>query len=100
LSDHAADLDALGFITKFTKELTQYPESATKDLVMADWQAEWNMARIIAAGRRTDGPAMADARLPSTCGGSSTRYRCAPRRCPREGSRPNRDSNRRPGLQK
>jgi hypothetical protein len=58
------DLDALGFVTKFTKELTQYPESATKDLVMADWQAEWNMARILAAARRTDGAAMIDARLP------------------------------------
>jgi hypothetical protein len=52
------------FVTKFTKELTQYPESATKDLVMADWQAEWNMARILAAARRTDAGAMIDARLP------------------------------------
>jgi hypothetical protein len=34
------------------------------DLVMADWQAEWNMARILAAARRTDGPVMDDARLP------------------------------------
>jgi hypothetical protein len=31
---------------------------------MADWQAEWNMARILAAARRTDGPVMDDARLP------------------------------------
>jgi hypothetical protein len=41
-----------------TKADELVPESATKDLVMADWQAEWNMARILAAARRTDGPVM------------------------------------------
>jgi hypothetical protein len=58
------DLDALGFVTKFTKELCQYPEGATKDLVMADWQSEWQMARILAVGRRTPGSAIVEAKLP------------------------------------
>ena len=58
------DLDALGFVTKFTKELCQYPEGATQDLVMADWQSEWNMARILAVGRRSPGSAIVEAKLP------------------------------------
>jgi hypothetical protein len=59
------DLDALGFVTKFTKELTEYPESATKDLVMAQWLADWNMAKILALGRRSTGRPTADAKLPA-----------------------------------
>jgi hypothetical protein len=59
------DLDALSFVTKLAKELTQHPDSATKDLVMADWQDEWNMARILAVARRSNGMATADAKLPA-----------------------------------
>ncbi|HYZ12242.1 MAG TPA: hypothetical protein VFA08_01355 [Actinomycetota bacterium] len=58
------DMDARGFTIKFAKELTEYPESATKDLVMADWQAEWNMAKILAVGRRATGRAIVDTALP------------------------------------
>lgn len=58
------DMDARGFTIRFAKELTEYPESATKDLVMADWQAEWNMGKILAVGRRSTGRAAADAKLP------------------------------------
>jgi len=65
LSRTHGDLDALGFVTKFTKELTQYPDSATKDLVMADWQSEWNMARILGVGRRSPGSAIVDVKLPA-----------------------------------
>jgi len=78
------DLDAPGFVTKFTKELTQYPESATNDLVVADWQAEWNMARILAAARRTDGPVWTTRGSPGTCAVSSTRSRSVRRRCSHE----------------
>lgn len=64
LPHRPGDLDALGFVTKLVKELTQYPDSATKDLVMADWQAEWNLERILVASRRAPGIAVVDARLP------------------------------------
>lgn len=63
------DLDALGFVTKFAKELPEYPDSATKDLLMADWQAEWNMARILAVGRRADSVPIADVKLPAYLSG-------------------------------
>jgi hypothetical protein len=59
-----ADFDALSFVTKFVKELTEYLESATKDLVMEDWQAEWNLAKVLALGRRSTGRPTADAKLP------------------------------------
>jgi hypothetical protein len=58
------DLDALGFVTKFVMELTEYPDSATKDLVMAHGQASWNVAKILALGRRSTGRPTADAKLP------------------------------------
>jgi hypothetical protein len=59
------DLEALSFLKAFVKELSQYPESATKDLVMADWQSEWNMARILASAKRAPGePLVADVKLP------------------------------------
>jgi hypothetical protein len=56
---------ALGFVTKLTKELTEFPDGATKDLVQADWQSEWNMARILAVGRRSPGSAIVDVKLPA-----------------------------------
>jgi len=62
--DSRRDLDALSFVTTFVKELTEYPESATKDLVMAQWQSDWNMAKILALARRSTGRPTADAKLP------------------------------------
>jgi hypothetical protein len=64
LPHRPGDLEGINFTSKFAKELTQYPDSATKDLVMADWQAEWNMARILASGKRRGGPLLVDAKLP------------------------------------
>jgi hypothetical protein len=46
------DLEALRFVEAFRKELTQYPDSATSDLVMADWQAEWNLQQIVRLSQR------------------------------------------------
>jgi hypothetical protein len=46
------DPDAVRFADSLRKELTQYPESATSDLVMADWMGEWNLARVLSAARR------------------------------------------------
>jgi hypothetical protein len=54
---------------------------------MSDWIGEFNLSRIVQAAKRGPGqPMLVDARLPGTCGASSTSYRCAPRRCPREGA--------------
>jgi hypothetical protein len=58
------DLEALNFVRAFRRELTQYPESSSSDLVMSHWMAEWNLARIVRAGRRGAGAPIADAKLP------------------------------------
>ena len=58
------DVDALNFLRAFRRELTQYPESSSSDLVMAHWMAEWNLGRILRAGRHGPGPPIADAKLP------------------------------------
>jgi hypothetical protein len=57
------DLDSLRFTRAFVKELTTYPEGATTDMVMADWEGEWNMARILMAAR-PKAPQAADLHLP------------------------------------
>ncbi len=49
------DLEALTFMNAFIKELTQYPEGATTDLVMAHWQLCWNLEHIVRMATR--GPA-------------------------------------------
>jgi len=68
------DMDVRGFTIKFAKELVQYHDGATKDLVMADWMAEWNMAKILAFGRRAVGtPIVVDAKLPPYLAANSTR---------------------------
>jgi hypothetical protein len=54
------DLEALNFVRAFRRELTQWPESSSSDLMMAHWMAEWNLGRIIRAGRHGEGPAMVD----------------------------------------
>jgi hypothetical protein len=46
------DLDALNFTNALRKELTTYPEGATTDLVMADWEGEWNLRQILSLGPR------------------------------------------------
>ena len=58
------DLEALNFVRAFRRELTQYPESSSSDLVMAHWMAEWNLSRIVRAGRRGEGSTIVDAKLP------------------------------------
>lgn len=45
------DPEAHRFAKEFEKELTQYPEGVTWDLVMADWFGEWNIERIRLAAR-------------------------------------------------
>jgi hypothetical protein len=50
------DSSARRFVDAFKRELTQYPDGATTDLVMADWMAEWNMPRILRAGQRDGRP--------------------------------------------
>jgi hypothetical protein len=59
------DLEALNFVRAFRRELTQYPESSSADLVMAHWMAEWNLGRIIRAGRHGAGSAIVDVKLPA-----------------------------------
>ena len=58
------DLEALNFVRAFRRELTQYPESSSSDLVMAHWMSEWNLGRIIRAGRHGEGSAVVDVKLP------------------------------------
>jgi hypothetical protein len=58
------DLEALNFVRAFRRELTQFPESSSSDLVMAHWMAEWNLGRILAAARRPHGSPVVDAQLP------------------------------------
>jgi hypothetical protein len=58
------DLEALNFVKAFRRELTQYPEGSSSDLVMSHWMAEWNLSAIVRAGRRGDGAAVADVKLP------------------------------------
>lgn len=55
----------LNFVRAFRRELTQYPESSSSDLVMAQWMGEWNLQRIIAAARRSPGTPLVDAKLPA-----------------------------------
>lgn len=59
-------IEALNFNRQFEKELTTYPFAETDDCVMADWIGEWNLDRIIAAGRRPPGddPQVTDQTLP------------------------------------
>ena len=40
----------------YVKELTQYPESRTNDLVMATWFPEWNLPQILRAATRDSEP--------------------------------------------
>jgi hypothetical protein len=58
------DVEALNFVRGFRRELTQYPESSSSDLVMSHWMAEWNLGRILAAGRRNQEPPTTNAKLP------------------------------------
>jgi hypothetical protein len=48
--------EAFRFAQSFEKELTQYPEGVTWDLVMSDWFGEWNIDRIrmVARFERSD----------------------------------------------
>jgi hypothetical protein len=58
------DPEAIRFSEHLRKELTQYPEGKTSDLVMADWFGEWNLERILFAARREQGPIEIDVKLP------------------------------------
>jgi hypothetical protein len=58
------DREAVRFADAFKKEFTQYPDGATNDLVMADWFGEWNLARILSAARRSQGPVAIEVKLP------------------------------------
>jgi hypothetical protein len=49
--------DGLNFLRVFEKELTTYPFAEVYDCVMSDWCGEWNLDRIIEAGRRNLGDA-------------------------------------------
>lgn len=54
----------LNYMKAKLRELTEYPESSTSDLVMADWMGEWNLDRILkSAARDSEGPTV-DASLP------------------------------------
>jgi hypothetical protein len=48
-----ANLDGLHFLRAFVKEATEYPESATNDLIMAFWMGMVNLPRILMTTRRT-----------------------------------------------
>jgi hypothetical protein len=64
LPARATDFEARHFLDDFRKELTQYPDGATWDLVMADWFGEWNIARILAHSRRSPQVEVSDAKVP------------------------------------
>jgi hypothetical protein len=65
LSAHPEDRAAVRFLDDFRKELTQYPDGATNDLVMADWMAEWNMRSILVAARQIEHSLAVDNNLPA-----------------------------------
>jgi hypothetical protein len=60
-----SDSAAFKFSEDMVKELTQWPDGATSDIVMAQWFGEWNLALILARAKRdaNDHP-MADAKIP------------------------------------
>lgn len=59
------DRDARRFVDAMRRELVSYPDGATNDMVMSDWQAEWNMPRIRSAARREEGNRITDQKLPA-----------------------------------
>jgi len=58
------DVEALNFVRAFRRELTQYPDSSSSDLVMSHWMAEWNLGRILSVGRRGQEAPTTNAKLP------------------------------------
>jgi hypothetical protein len=46
------DREAVWFTEAFRKELIEFPDGATNDMVMADWFGEWNLEQIAERVRR------------------------------------------------
>lgn len=51
----ARGIESLNYLAQKEKELTTYPFAETYDTIMADWQGEWNLDRIISLGRQPMG---------------------------------------------